>query len=138
MSIRLAFALGLLPKKASGLEVSSPSCHDIGIILRTLYQREKIFTKLAQELAGQCNMRPTISLHLSIGANHLLIVSGKLSPSLHVNLFYCHSVILLTRNSFLYVLNAEIQGTRRCTCSQSHYSEGNTPMPANIFRTVTL
>jgi len=92
-----------------GLEASVRSCHVIGVILRKVYQKRKISTKLAQEIADQCKLWPKAlspTLHWR--------QASATNPSqgiaiLHVNLFYCHSIILLTRPFFLYLLNAEIQ-----------------------------
>ena len=91
------------------LEAAVRSCSAIGLILKRVYQRRKISTRLAQEIADICKRwpraLPTI-LHWRQAASA--------SPSqgvaiLHVNLFYCHSIILLTRPFFLYILNSETQ-----------------------------
>jgi hypothetical protein len=94
---------------ASALDAVLRSCSVIGTILRRVYQQRRISTKLAQEIADVCKqwhktVAPTLQWHQS----------SPTSPShgmaiLHVNLFYCHSVILLTRPFFLYVLNSEVQ-----------------------------
>ncbi|KAL6709394.1 hypothetical protein ACN47E_001801 [Coniothyrium glycines] len=91
------------------LEAAVRSCSVIGLILRKVYQRRKINTRLAQEIADICKSWPRCLpsiLHWRQAANA--------SPSqgvaiLHVNLFYCHSIILLTRPFFLYILNLETQ-----------------------------
>lgn len=91
------------------LEAAVRSCAVIGIILRKVYQQRKISTRLAQEIADICKSWPRALpsiLHWRQAANA--------SPSqgvaiLHVNLFYCHSIILLTRPFFLYILNLETQ-----------------------------
>ncbi|KAH7382254.1 fungal-specific transcription factor domain-containing protein [Pyrenochaeta sp. MPI-SDFR-AT-0127] len=91
------------------LEAAVRSCAVIGIILRKVYQQRKISTRLAQEIADVCKSWPRALpsiLHWRQAANA--------SPSqgvaiLHVNLFYCHSIILLTRPFFLYILNLETQ-----------------------------
>ncbi|KAJ4993769.1 fungal specific transcription factor domain-containing protein [Stagonosporopsis vannaccii] len=91
------------------LEAAVRSCSVIGIILRKVYQQRKINTRLAQEIADICKSWPRALpsiLHWRQAANA--------SPSqgvaiLHVNLFYCHSIILLTRPFFLYILNLETQ-----------------------------
>ena len=96
-----------------GLDASVRSCHVVGIILRKVYQKRKISTKLAQEIADQCKLWPKAlspTLHWR--------QASATNPSqgiaiLHVNLFYCHSIILLTRPFFLYLLNMEIQKTKR-------------------------
>lgn len=91
------------------LEAAVRSCSAIGLILRKVYQQRKISTRLAQEIADICKTWPRLLpsiLHWRQVANA--------SPSqgvaiLHVNLFYCHSIILLTRPFFLYILNMETQ-----------------------------
>lgn len=91
------------------LEAAVRSCSVIGVILRKVYQKRKISTRLAQEIADICKSWPRSLpsiLHWRQAANA--------SPSqgialLHVNLFYCHSIILLTRPFFLYILNLETQ-----------------------------
>ncbi|KAF2712837.1 hypothetical protein K504DRAFT_422940 [Pleomassaria siparia CBS 279.74] len=94
---------------ACALEAAVRSCSAIGLILRKVYQKRKISTRLAQEIADLCKQWPRALppiLHWRQAANA--------SPSqgvaiLHVNLFYCHSIILLTRPFFLYILNLETQ-----------------------------
>lgn len=94
---------------ACALEAAVRSCSAIGLILRKVYQQRKINTRLAQEIADICKQWPRALppvLHWRQAANA--------SPSqgvaiLHVNLFYCHSIILLTRPFFLYILNLETQ-----------------------------
>lgn len=91
------------------LEAAVRSCSAIGLILRKVYQQRKISTRLAQEIADICKSWPRAlpsMLHWRQASNA--------SPSqgvaiLHVNLFYCHSIILLTRPFFLYILNLETQ-----------------------------
>ncbi|KAI8936720.1 hypothetical protein NX059_007108 [Plenodomus lindquistii] len=91
------------------LEAAVRSCSVIGVILRKVYQQRKISTRLAQEIADVCKAWPRALppiLHWRQAANA--------SPSqgvaiLHVNLLYCHSIILLTRPFFLYILNLETQ-----------------------------
>jgi hypothetical protein len=91
------------------LEAAVRSCSVIGVILRKVYQQRKISTRLAQEIADICKSWPRAlpdMLHWRQAANA--------SPSqgvaiLHVNLFYCHSIVLLTRPFFLYILNLETQ-----------------------------
>ncbi|KAF1925580.1 uncharacterized protein M421DRAFT_69655 [Didymella exigua CBS 183.55] len=91
------------------LDAAVRSCSVIGVILRKVYQQRKISTRLAQEIADICKSWPRALpsiLHWRQAASA--------SPSqgvaiLHVNLFYCHSIILLTRPFFLYILNLETQ-----------------------------
>jgi hypothetical protein len=92
-----------------GLDAAVRSCQVIGTILQRVYQQRKISTKLAQEIADVCKVWPK-----AVAPVLQWRQAGSASASqgiaiLHVNLFYCHSVILLTRPFFLYVLNTEVQ-----------------------------
>ena len=91
------------------LEATVRSCSVIGVILRKVYQQRKISTRLAQEIADICKSWPRALpsiLHWRQAANAL---PSQGVAILHVNLFYCHSIILLTRPFFLYILNLETQ-----------------------------
>ena len=95
-----------------GLEAAVRSCHAIGVILRKIYQKRKISTKLAQEIADRCKvwpkaLSPTLHWRQASPSN-----PSQGIAILHVNLLYCHSIILLTRPFFLYILNAEVQKSR--------------------------
>lgn len=95
-----------------GLEAAVRSCQAIGIILRKIYQKRKVSTKLAQEIADQCKiwpkaLSPTLHWRQASPSN-----PSQGIAILHVNLFYCHSIILLTRPFFLYLLNEEVQRIR--------------------------
>jgi hypothetical protein len=92
-----------------GLEAAVRSCSVIGTILRRVYQQRKISTRLAQEIADICKvwskaLAPILHWRQAPSA----------SPSqgvaiLHVNLLYCHSIALLTRPFFLFILNDVLQ-----------------------------
>ena len=104
---------------ASGLEASARSCHDVGIILQKVYQRRKISTKLA----------------LSSARHWRQVSSSKPRDAiniLHVNLLYCHSVILLTRRFFVYLLNAEILPVQRHPSSGSKRPESKMEKFSNV------
>ena len=108
-SLHIDPAPGLEQTGPCALDAAVRSCSVIGVILRKVYQQRKINTRLAQEIADICKLWPRALpsiLHWRQAANA--------SPSqgvaiLHVNLFYCHSIILLTRPFFLYILNLETQ-----------------------------
>ena len=85
------------------------SCVNIATVLKRVYRERKIGTKMAQEIADQCKQWPKmlpLMLHHS-RANTQSPAQGV--AILHVNLFYCHSLLLLTRPYFLFLLNDEIQ-----------------------------
>lgn len=91
------------------LDAAVRSCSAIGLILRKVYQQRKISTRLAQEIADVCKTWPRALppiLHWRQAAH---ASSSQGVAILHVNLFYCHSIILLTRPFFLYILNLETQ-----------------------------
>lgn len=93
----------------ASLEAAVRSCSTIGMILKRVYQQRKISTRLAQEIADICKGWPSAlppSLHWRQAATASPSVGIAI---LHVNLFYCHSIVLLTRPFFLYILNMETQ-----------------------------
>lgn len=92
---------------ALGLDASVRSCRVISTILKRVYSKRKISTKLAQEIADECGLWPDM-LDMSLRSRQMTI--GGIIPSqgiaiLHVNLLYCHTIILLTRPFFLFLLN---------------------------------
>lgn len=94
---------------AVGLEASVRSCHVIGVILEKVYSQRKISTKLAQEIADHCKGWPKA---LDPSLNHRQAHSASPDQGiaiLHVNLLYCHSIILLTRPFFLFLMNKKYQ-----------------------------
>ena len=95
----------------AGLEAAVRSAHVVGIILKKVYLQRKISTKLAQELAEECkhwpeNLSPALHWRQASRENRRQAIA-----ILHSNQVYCHSIILLTRPFFLYLLSAEIQKT---------------------------
>lgn len=96
----------------AGMEAAVRSCHVVGLILKKVYLQRKISTRLAQELANQCkswpeNLPPALHWRQASRQNRRQAIA-----ILHSNQVYCHSIILLTRPFFLYLLSAEIQQTR--------------------------
>ncbi len=90
---------------ALGLEASVRSCHVIGVILEKVYSQRKISTRLAQDIADHCKGWPKA---LDPSLHHRQATSASPPQGvaiLHVNLLYCHSIILLTRPFFLYLMN---------------------------------
>ncbi|KUJ21163.1 uncharacterized protein LY89DRAFT_428223 [Mollisia scopiformis] len=90
---------------ALGLKASVSSCQMIGMILEKVYSKRKISTKLAQEIATLCKGWPK-SLDPSLQHRQASPVDPAQGIAiLHVNLLNCHSVILLTRPFFLFLMN---------------------------------
>ncbi|KAK7615123.1 fungal-specific transcription factor domain-containing protein [Phyllosticta paracitricarpa] len=99
--------------KANGtaLEAAVRSCSVIGRILKEVYQKRRISTRLAQEIADVCKQWPRAlspQLHWRQAASASPMQGIAI---LHVNLLYCHSIIVLTRPFFLYIMNSEVQRT---------------------------
>jgi len=95
-----------------GLEAAVRSCHVVGVILDKVYSQRKISTKLAQEIADNCkgwpkSLDPSLHWKQATSANPTQGIA-----ILHVNLFYCHSIVLLTRPFFLYLMNKMHQEQR--------------------------
>ncbi|KAJ2896619.1 hypothetical protein MKZ38_005409 [Zalerion maritima] len=102
------FATASLTPSSStvGLDAAVRSCHVIGEILKKVYSKRKISTRVAQEIADRHKCWPTAlhpSLHWKQAMNRGISASQGIAI-LHVNLLYCHSIILLTRPFFLYLL----------------------------------
>lgn len=95
----------------SGLEAGVRGCHILSVIIKDVYSKRKVSTKIAQDIAEKCKIWPKTlppALHWR-----------QASPSnprqailiLDVNMLYCHAIILFTRPFFLYMLSAEMQRT---------------------------
>lgn len=94
---------------AQGLDAAVRSCSVIGTILKRVYQHRKISTKLAQEIADICKLWPKVLAPTLHWRQYATASPSQGMAILHVNLFYCHSIVLLTRPFFLYILNSEVQ-----------------------------
>lgn len=89
-----------------GLDAAVKTCQSIGHILKKVYSKRRISTKLAQEIAGECEMWNR-RIHPDLSASNLFngtITAAQGMAILHVQLLACHSIILLTRPFFLYLL----------------------------------
>lgn len=110
----------------TGLDASVRSCRVIGVILKQVYSKRRISTKLAQEVADMCRnwsklLDPSLNWR-QFGS------AGLTNPSqgvaiLHVNLLHCHTVILLTRPFFLYLLHKVHQ--ERVVPGRRHHKVGS-------------
>ena len=93
----------------SGLEAGVRGCHILSIIIKDVYSKRKVSTKIAEDIAERCKVWPKTlppALHwrqASPGNPRQAILI------LHVNMLYCHAIILFTRPFFLYLLSAEMQ-----------------------------
>ena len=97
---------------SAGMAAAVRSGHVVGIILKKVYRERTISTNVAQKLADECiqwpqNLSPALHWRQASAENVRQAIA-----ILHVNLVYCHSIILLTRPFFLFLLSAEIQRTR--------------------------
>ena len=93
----------------SGLEAGVRGCHILSIIIKDVYSKRKVSTKIAQDIAERCKIWPKTlppALHWrqasASNPRHAILI-------LHVNMLYCHAIILFTRPFFLYLLSAEMQ-----------------------------
>ncbi|QDS73652.1 hypothetical protein FKW77_002460 [Venturia effusa] len=91
------------------LEAAVRSCKVIGTMLRSIYQQRKVSTKLAQDIANICWEWPKF-LNPVLEWKNASTASPKVGIAIiHVNLLYCHSILLLSRPFFLFVLNDRLQ-----------------------------
>ncbi|KAL6713326.1 hypothetical protein ACLMJK_008791 [Lecanora helva] len=97
---------------SAGLEATVRCAHVIGLILRKVYRQRRISTKMAHSLADECRQWPA-SLSPAL---HWRRASSKnrrqAIASLHCNLAYCHSIVLLSRPFFLYLLRLDVLKTQ--------------------------
>ncbi|KAK1983766.1 fungal-specific transcription factor domain-containing protein [Colletotrichum cereale] len=109
-----------------GLDAAVQSCRIIGQILKKIYARRRISVRLAQEIWERCSSwYSTLSPDLAAGQ----VAADPSNPAqgiaaLHVNLLYCHSILLLTRPFFICLLS-KVHGER---------SSLNLPVPRWINR----
>ena len=116
LPINRATGDGTQPKSspicAAGLEASVRSCHVMNTILRSIYQQRKVSVTQAQSIVDECKKWPE-NLPSNLYWTQASAANIRLAIAiLHPNLAYCHSIILLTRPFFLYLLSIEIQHTR--------------------------
>lgn len=86
------------------LKASTRSSHVIGVVLEKVYSTRKVSTGLAQEIANECKSCPQILDPILHWRQARTAKSNQGVAILHVNLLYCHSVILLTRPFLLYLM----------------------------------
>lgn len=106
----------------TGLDACVRSSILIGTILRRVYSKSKISTKVAHELAARdptldWKRMPLSNLHWSRLAE--VNEPAHVMAILHVNLLQLHSTVLLTRPFFLYVITK---------CREQHQGESK-PAP---------
>jgi hypothetical protein len=92
------------------LDAAVKTCHVIGDTLRRVYSKRKISTAIAQEIAQKLdswNGSLNPDLHWRQSRNHAATPSCGIA-TVHTNLLHCHSIMLLTRPFFLYILKAGI------------------------------
>ena len=100
------------PVCAAGLEASVRSCHIMNNILRSVYQQRKSSIRQAQSVVEECKLWPQ-NLPSNLHWKQASPANVRQSIAiLHSNLVYCHTIILLTRPFFLYLLSNEVQRTR--------------------------
>ena len=97
------------PADAEGVDANVRSCRIIGVILKSVYAQRRVNLRMSQEIARRCVPWPQ-KLHSTMQWRQAL--GGRVSADrgiaiLHVNLLYCHAVILLTRPHFLHVVQAD-------------------------------
>jgi hypothetical protein len=91
------------------LEAAVRSCSVIAVILRKVYQKRRISSRLAQEISDICKTWPCSLTPILQWRQAATAPPSQGVAILHVNLLYCHSIILLTRPFLLYILNKETQ-----------------------------
>jgi hypothetical protein len=94
-----------------GLEASVRGCHVIGVVLETVYSQRKVSTKLAQEIVDECGTQK--NLHPSLHFRQVASPNTRQGVAiLHVNLLFYHSILLLTRPFFLFLMHRKHSGKK--------------------------
>lgn len=86
------------------LKASTRSCHVIGVVLEKVYSTRKVSASLAQEIANECKSCPQVLDPILHWRQARSAKPNQGVAILHVNLLYCHSVILLTRPFLVYLM----------------------------------
>ncbi len=112
-----------------GVNASVRSSRLVGTILKKLYARRRVSTRATQDIVQQCGMwtrqlheclrwhRPATALATGAvprAANPPTTRAHSIAI-LHANLFYYHSIILLTRPFFLFLIQADRRANSRVT-----------------------
>ncbi|KAI1106286.1 fungal-specific transcription factor domain-containing protein [Jackrogersella minutella] len=106
------------------LDAAVRSCFLIGSTLKKVYSKRKVSTLVAQEIADRLEHWER-ELHHSLHCRRVMdgsIDQAQAVAILHVNLLHCHSVLLLTRPFFLYLLKMGCDDLSRGTQKPPHFS----------------
>lgn len=88
------------------LDAAVKSCYWIGSTLKKVYSKRRVSTLVAQEIADHLENWER-ELHPDLHCRRIKdgpIDLAQAVSILHINLLHCHSVLLLTRPFFLYLL----------------------------------
>ncbi|KAI0023273.1 fungal-specific transcription factor domain-containing protein [Xylariomycetidae sp. FL0641] len=113
----------------AALEAAVKSCRVIGLTLKKVYSKRKISTAVAQEIADHLE---DWSGELHHALHWKRLIGSPLEPTqgiaiLHTNLLHCHSVMLLTRPFFLYLIHKA-----RGDCAGAGTGSGHGHKPTRI------
>ncbi|KAI1378226.1 fungal-specific transcription factor domain-containing protein [Hypoxylon crocopeplum] len=110
---------------SAALDAAVRCCNLIGLTLKKVYSKRKVSTLVAQEIADRLeNWERGLNQNLHCRR----IVDGLADPAeavaiLHINLLHCHSVLLLTRPFFLYLLKMGCDDLSRSSQKPPHVSQ---------------
>jgi hypothetical protein len=111
----------------AALGAAVKSCQAIGMTLKRVYSKRKISTAVGQEIANHLD---TWNRELPHSLHWRRLINGPIDFTqgiaiLHVNLLHCHSVMLLTRPFFLFLLHKAVgaQGSNSKSSRLSHKME---------------
>ncbi|CAK7237030.1 hypothetical protein SEUCBS140593_009820 [Sporothrix eucalyptigena] len=102
-----------------GFDTTVRSCRIIGIILRKMYARRRVSSRVTLDIAKQCvvwqkeigdslRWKRAVESSAAVAAGQEpLLTRAQSIAILHVNLVYCHGVILLTRPFFLFLIQID-------------------------------
>ncbi|CAK7262501.1 hypothetical protein SEPCBS57363_000090 [Sporothrix epigloea] len=103
----------------TGFDTVVRSCRIIGVILRKMYARRRVSSRVTFDIAKQCRVwqgeigdslrwkRAVQSADAVAAGLPPLLTRAQNIAILHVNLMYCYGVILLTRPFFLFLVQID-------------------------------
>lgn len=130
---------GIETTNSRGLQASVRTCHIVGVILQEVYSKRKVSTKIAQQIAEQCKgWGQTLDPMLRSRPSSSTMTPSQGIAVLHTNLFYYHSVILLTRPFFVFLLSKEKKDSPQRHRKSSRMQNFADACVRTSSRTVTL
>ncbi|KAI2630994.1 fungal-specific transcription factor domain-containing protein [Hypoxylon sp. NC1633] len=110
---------------SAALDAAVRSCYLIGLTIKKVYSKRKVSTLVAQEIADRLENWER-ELDQKLHCQRIVeepVDTVQAVAILHINLLHCHSVLLLTRPFFLYLLKMGCDEMSRKSEKAPHVSQ---------------